>query len=327
MKISTCSLLLVFIGLTVSSLIAFMPEYDTVSLLVKLELVEEQEEIQLGHYNPDSVMRTLNSYIAKDPEIMYVDNYSYSWVDGVLRVNYRIKATEHIKILREEVKKLGADIKTKYESDYDRIKAINDLICSKTIYDKNAAKEIAKGGYTDIPTGMEDVSTAYGVLIEGKGICQGYSAATSMLLTEVGIDNFIQIGLLRGIPHSWVKVKVGNEYYNLDTTSNDSNTPYAVLLSADASMREYTFSSNVESDTQENYNYFKRNGSYAKTESEFKAILKERYLQGFRQISIKTSPELHIDNKKVLLDIKSDIHFRTVDYGEFASVSYFKFQE
>lgn len=68
--------------------------------------------------------------------------------------------------------------------------------------------------------------TAYAALIDGKAVCQGYSAAFYRLLLTAGVDNRIIFGT--GInssgeseDHTWNIVRIGDAYYNTDVTRDD----------------------------------------------------------------------------------------------------------
>jgi transglutaminase/protease-like cytokinesis protein 3 len=68
--------------------------------------------------------------------------------------------------------------------------------------------------------------TAYAALIDGKAVCQGYSAAFYRLLLAAGVDNRIIFGT--GInssgeseDHTWNIVRIGDTYYNTDVTRDD----------------------------------------------------------------------------------------------------------
>lgn len=69
-------------------------------------------------------------------------------------------------------------------------------------------------------------STAYGVLVNGSGACEGYSKATKLLLDKAGIENAIVSGYSesetsgRG-PHMWNVVTLEGERYHLDCTWDD----------------------------------------------------------------------------------------------------------
>ena len=102
------------------------------------------------------------------------------------------------------------------KSDEEKVRAVYDYICDNVDYDyDNAANEdyLLK-------------RTAYAALIDGKAVCQGYSAALYRLLLEAGVDNRIIFGT--GITsagdredHTWNIVKLDDSYYNIDVTKGD----------------------------------------------------------------------------------------------------------
>lgn len=68
--------------------------------------------------------------------------------------------------------------------------------------------------------------TAYGVLVLGVGVCEGYSNAMNLLLNMAGLDCRIITGTAGGQDHAWniVKLDDGN-YYQVDVTWDDPITP------------------------------------------------------------------------------------------------------
>ncbi len=78
---------------------------------------------------------------------------------------------------------------------------------------------------TDYNTNPDpDYYMAYGALVEGKAVCNGYAYATKLLLDLCGIENHIVMGTSKGIGHAWNLVKLDNDYYHLDTTWDDPVT-------------------------------------------------------------------------------------------------------
>ena len=118
----------------------------------------------------------------------------------------------------EILKELDIENKT----DYERIAAIHDYICDSTEYEAAADGENIR-------------RTAYGALIEGKAVCQGYSLALYRLLLEAGIDNRIIFG--QGIEpagaagsHTWNIVKLYGKYYYIDPTWDDATSSHDYFL-------------------------------------------------------------------------------------------------
>jgi len=59
----------------------------------------------------------------------------------------------------------------------------------------------------------------YGVLIQGKAVCEGYAKTANMLFNKSNI----QSGVIRSEDHGWNYVKVNGNYYQIDTTYDDYN--------------------------------------------------------------------------------------------------------
>ena len=64
---------------------------------------------------------------------------------------------------------------------------------------------------------------AYGALVEGQAVCEGYSRAFQHLLLQVGIPCYVVLGTGKGQPHMWNLVKINGEYYHVDLTWDDGN--------------------------------------------------------------------------------------------------------
>ncbi|MBQ2676827.1 MAG: hypothetical protein IJF54_05460 [Clostridia bacterium] len=65
--------------------------------------------------------------------------------------------------------------------------------------------------------------TAYGALVEGNAVCEGYSRAMQMLLNRAGIECSLVTGKSKNQGHMWNIVKIDGQWYHLDATWNDAN--------------------------------------------------------------------------------------------------------
>lgn len=70
--------------------------------------------------------------------------------------------------------------------------------------------------------------TAYGALVKGKAVCDGYARAFQYLLAKVGIPSFVVTGQSYGESHAWNLVKIDGDYYYVDVTWDDQGVaePY-----------------------------------------------------------------------------------------------------
>lgn len=98
-----------------------------------------------------------------------------------------------------------------------KIRTIHDYIINKTKYDNKKADAIKNG--TPLPDDYAS-QKAYGPLIEGMGICGGYSDAMSIFLWKLGIKNY----KIASSNHVWNLVNLNNKWYHLDLTWDDPVT-------------------------------------------------------------------------------------------------------
>ena len=105
------------------------------------------------------------------------------------------------------------------KTDYQKIKAIYDYICSNITYDYD---NLYDDSYTV-------THSSYAALINKKAVCQGYASLFYRLALEAGIDARVISGDSGG-PHAWNIVKIEGSYYNLDSTWDAGNTEYEYFL-------------------------------------------------------------------------------------------------
>ncbi|MCR5123360.1 MAG: hypothetical protein K6B74_13190 [Ruminococcus sp.] len=95
-------------------------------------------------------------------------------------------------------------------TDYDKIKYFHDTIINGCMYDLNAP----------------DAHTAYGALVSGRAVCDGYMKAFQLLCEKANIASVPAYGKsiaadASGEEHIWNKVSCGGEWFNLDVTWDD----------------------------------------------------------------------------------------------------------
>ena len=119
----------------------------------------------------------------------------------------------------EEVSNLLKSLDLSNKTDYQKVKAIYDYICSNVTYDHdNLNDESYSLKYT-----------AYAALINKTAVCQGYSSLFYRLALDAGVDTRVISGEAGG-PHAWNIVKLNGKYYNLDSTWDAGRSTYAYFL-------------------------------------------------------------------------------------------------
>lgn len=98
-------------------------------------------------------------------------------------------------------------------SQYEMEKSLHDMLAAHVSY-----------------VSGENAHNAYGALVEGKAVCEGYAEALQCLLQRVGIQSVeifgygINPSTGLGEPHAWNAVRIDGEYYLVDLTWNDQDT-------------------------------------------------------------------------------------------------------
>lgn len=92
----------------------------------------------------------------------------------------------------------------------EKIKAIHDYIINNTVYDSEKADNLNNPNYT----AKYKSQTAYGPLLQGYGICGGYSDAMALFLDKMNIPNY----KISSENHVWNLVYIDNKWLHLDLT-------------------------------------------------------------------------------------------------------------
>lgn len=91
-------------------------------------------------------------------------------------------------------------------SDYGREVYIHDSLISQITYDLSAPMN----------------QSAYSALVNGRTVCAGYARAFQYLMQQLNIPCYYCTGYA-GENHAWNIIKLENDYYNVDTTWDDTD--------------------------------------------------------------------------------------------------------
>ena len=134
---------------------------------------------------------TYNSYGEFSIEVEHV--YSK---EEISEINY---------IVDNQINRLVSDNMT----TENKIKNIHNYIIDNTKYDVLKEDNINDTTYKS--------NTAYGVLIQGYGICSGYSDAMAIFLNKIGIENY----KISNDSHIWNLIHINGVWAHLDATWDD----------------------------------------------------------------------------------------------------------
>ena len=156
----------------------------------------------------ENILSILNNFVHpynsfKTISFTYTDKGKFSL--SIEHVYTKEEITEINYIIDMKIKELIPDnIPTQ-----DKIKTIHDYVINNTKYDKLKDNNINDTTYRS--------NTAYGVLIQGYGICSGYSDTIAIFLNKLGIENY----KISTENHIWNLIYVNGKWVHLDATWDD----------------------------------------------------------------------------------------------------------
>lgn len=164
----------------------------------------------------DYLLWQLAGYGGEVYEEMQNDMYAFHFV---LDLQYYTTAAQETE-MDTAVKNLLSQLGVSGKSDYQKVKAVYDYIINNVTYDEAHLNDET---YTL-------KFTAYAALKNKTAVCQGYANLLYRLLLEMGIDCRVITGETDGGAHAWNIAKLGNVYYNLDSTWDAGYDDYAYFL-------------------------------------------------------------------------------------------------
>ena len=99
-------------------------------------------------------------------------------------------------------------------NEFGREEAIFNYIVGLCGYDDSAAAD----------SGIWQSYTAYGALVNGKAVCEGYSRAMQLLCGYTGLQCILTRGTAEGENHMWNCVSIDGHWYHFDVTWCDNTS-------------------------------------------------------------------------------------------------------
>lgn len=158
----------------------------------------------------------IRDFISDNPKAFHVSNVRYA-VSGGKIVSFIISYKTDVNGYLEQLAECDAVAERLTEGitpdmpEALKVLLIHDRLITHCHYSEDYDYE--NGGYAD------DDYNAYGALVGGKAICQGYTLGLSYLLDYVGINSYTCASDM--LLHAWNIVIVDGEKYHVDATWDD----------------------------------------------------------------------------------------------------------
>lgn len=172
----------------------------------------------------------IKAYTMDHPEVFWVTNrYTYGTVgsQSVIQLYSYVSGSEcrnRINEMNDAVDKFISGIPASL-NQYHLEKYVHNAMLDGCSY--AVGVQYAEDGWEEF--------TAYGALVKGSAVCEGYAHAMCMLLNRVGIECYYANGYGENAPHMWNTVKIDGNWYHLDSTWDDNENAYFNYFNLDDS--------------------------------------------------------------------------------------------
>lgn len=263
------------------------PEYSVLAAGIYTAIIASQAEYTLPEsysIEKDEILRLVFLLKNESPEFFHMDK-SYSYMSDSndivksLKFEYRMTQQEYYDALKKTYDKIAFWSENfDSESDYEREFALYNEIMAKCRYSLNA-------DFRD---------SAYGAIVLGEALCEGYSHAFMMTMHYNGIKATQLTGMAynsednKQEAHAWNIVFLDGEPYQADATWDDfddsrtSRSRYTYFNITDKEMMEQRSlderfeTVDVPKCTKTKYNYFRVNNLFVEEDTDLKEMLFEK---------------------------------------------------
>lgn len=160
----------------------------------------------------DAILSTINNLVHpfNSYKNIYFSINSYGKV--ILDIS-KVYTDADILFVNSKLDEISNSIIKNSMSDYDKILAFHDYIVNNTSYDSSVSIESQLISETNS-------NKAYGLLVNHKAICSGYSDTMAIFLNRLGINNY----KISSDLHIWNLIYINDEWKHLDVTWDDPVT-------------------------------------------------------------------------------------------------------
>lgn len=289
-----------------------------------LNLVGGETEISVEAFpalqNAEHLEDTFYKVYYQNPFVLGLSRFSYDYATMTLHVVYsydKDTIQSKQKAMLEESEKIVSEIIKDGMNTEEKESAIYRYLTDHAEYDTEALQDAKKNNFRKTENNSyEDSFNGYGILVNKKGVCQSYAYAYKLLCEMSDVPCRVITGNLDGnLPHAWNAVKLGEGWFQTDSTNNEKTVgiPY-FLYNADsitAEMVGFDADKNFELDSEveqyytenDQYEYYKANGLVADSIQQYEEILDRVLAEPKEIISIRCIEE-KVDQEQLVAAVQ-----------------------
>ena len=188
------------------------------SICESINNLDEYLDVEPYGFKEKIISSAYRQVLDEHPELFYVNgdyNYHYYTSSGKVTKLFFVycDSVENIPKMKNEFNEAVDRILSKIQpdwNDFEKALYFHEYLTINTAYDYVRAQN-----KTLPPVAF----TAYGALVKGSAVCDGYASAFKLLCARSGIDSIIVRSSTMN--HSWNMVRLGEQWYHVDVTWDD----------------------------------------------------------------------------------------------------------
>ncbi|MCR4645540.1 MAG: hypothetical protein K5695_09065 [Oscillospiraceae bacterium] len=173
-----------------------------------------------GNSVGDEIDPAYNRVAWERPDLFWVAGYSSTYLpkQGTVEITtIDDLSPDQLSVMYNELMNKAKDIAAQaqaYPTDYEKILFVHDYIIDHAQYDFEGMASDEYGLW----------QTAYGALVQGDAVCEGYADGFQLVMQQLGIPCGVCSGQTEDSSHAWNWVSLGGTYYWIDVTWDDPSS-------------------------------------------------------------------------------------------------------
>ena len=200
------------------------------SAFLALQMMNGQTRINLDDFpeasNHEYLVEAWFEAVLQNPLVLGARSLRLCWLTGDIIIIFDQDSdiiARQQQAIKDKVDEIVMEIITPGMTDLEMQTAINYFLISHATYDFDALDNAESNNFTHVDPEFFDSFTAYGILLNGVGVCSGYADAFALIARRAGLETVVVTGFLKGsLPHAWNRVNIDGQWYTLDVTNNDN---------------------------------------------------------------------------------------------------------
>lgn len=182
-------------------------------------MINWEAEVDLSGYNltVEDWKRIFPNVVENNPDLFYVWDVTYypapnntSKIEKCTFTYNKLYDQNSVKEYKAAIDNVFNEVIEANMTDEQKALALHDYLVQHMVYDQNANNNL----------GIEK-RNAYEALVNGIGVCQGYTLAYAALLNKAGIE--VEYCRSKSMNHIWNYVKLDGKWYHADLTYDDAS--------------------------------------------------------------------------------------------------------